>query len=177
VERKGFHHLARAFPRVLAAHPSARLEIVGGPGEEGNYEAKIARAIEDAGIGERTALRGAVPHEALGAWFAAADVCVLASEKEGRPNVLLEALASGTPVVATRVWGTPEIVSDGSLGILVDAVDPSTLGDAVANALARPWDRARLAASVRRFSWEAAAEAIVSRWDGLLRSRSQGVRA
>ncbi len=175
VERKGFHHLVRAFPRVLDAHANARLEIVGGPGEEGNFETAIMRAIRDAGIQDRVTLRGAVSHEKLGSWFAAADVFVLASEKEGRANVLLESLASGTPVVATRVWGTPEIVSDDELGILVDAIDPVTLGDAVAGALTHSWDRAHLAASARRFSWDRAVEAIASRWERIVRMRAQGI--
>jgi glycosyltransferase involved in cell wall biosynthesis len=175
VERKGFHHLVRAFPRVLEAHPNARLEIVGGAGEEGNFGTVIARAIDDVGIRDRVTLRGAISHEELGSWFAAADVFVLASEKEGRANVLLESLASGTPVVATRVWGTPEIVSDEGLGILIDAVDPATLGGAVARALSTSWDRAHLAASARRFSWEGAAEAIASRWERIVRMRGQGV--
>jgi len=164
VVRKGFHHLVRAFPRVLAMHPNARLAIVGAPGEEGNAQEMIRRTIEECGLQERVILVGAVEHEKLSPWYSAADVFCLPSEKEGRANVLLESLACGTPVVATRVWGTPEILCDDSLGILVDSIQPEPLGTALLQALARPWDREKIVASSRRFSWETSARAILDAW-------------
>ena len=164
VLRKGFHHLVRAFPRVLAAHPNARLAIVGAPGEEGDSKETIERAIQDCGIEERVILKGAVAHEELSPWYSAADVFCLPSEKEGRANVLLEAMACGTPIVATRVWGTPEILSDETLGILVDSVEPAPLGSALLQALEREWDREKIVASSQRFSWEASARAILDAW-------------
>jgi glycosyltransferase involved in cell wall biosynthesis len=160
VERKGFHHVIRAWPRVREAHPGARLVIVGAPGEEGNFTNGIRRAMAEAGVGEAVQLTGAVPHEELGTWYSAADAFCLASEKEGRANVLLEALASGTPVVATRVWGTPEIVSSDDVGILVPDVAPATLAGAIAEALSREWDRDAISAEGRRFSWERTAELV-----------------
>jgi glycosyltransferase involved in cell wall biosynthesis len=176
VERKGFHHLVRAFPRVLERHPDARLEIVGAPGEEGDFREGIERAIRETGLGERVHLRGAIAHERLGAWYSAADVFALASAKEGRANVLLESLACGTPVVATRVWGTPEIVAEDSLGILVDGAEPETLAAAIDHALTRTWDRERIARSAARFSWEAAASSIAARWSAILGARRRGSR-
>jgi glycosyltransferase involved in cell wall biosynthesis len=160
VERKGFHHLVRAFREVVRAHPAARLVILGGPGEEGDATALIRRAVTECGLEERVSFPGVVPNEELAPWYAAADVFCLASGKEGRPNVLLEALACGTPVVATRVWGSPEIVSDDSLGILVESVDAAVLGAALGRALATDWDRDRLATHARGFSWDAAAETV-----------------
>ncbi|MGQ0721829.1 MAG: glycosyltransferase [Candidatus Eiseniibacteriota bacterium] len=160
VERKGFHHLIRALPVVLRRFPSARLAIVGAPGEEGDFSSGIRSAIREAGVEERVILPGAVAHTELACWYSAADVFCLASAKEGRANVLLEALASGTPVVATRVWGTPEIVSAERYGILVDSTEPAVLGDALGDALGRPWDREALAAHGRSFSWEATAREV-----------------
>jgi len=81
--------------------------------------------------------------------------------------VVLEALASGTPVVATRVWGTPELLPDPGLGILVDGVDEASLGAALGEALRRPWDREAIAAHGRRFRWDATAAAIESALAGL----------
>jgi glycosyltransferase involved in cell wall biosynthesis len=74
--------------------------------------------------------------------------------------VLLEALACGTPVVATRVWGTPELVTEGRHGLLVDSAEPSALGAALADALRRDWDRGAIASHGRSFSWAAAAETV-----------------
>jgi len=85
---------------------------------------------------------------------------VLASAKEGRPNVVLEAMACGTPVVATRVWGTPELVCTEDLGRLVDSVEPEELGGALSWALDNSWDRARIAAHAGRFTWDSAAEIV-----------------
>jgi glycosyltransferase involved in cell wall biosynthesis len=161
VERKGFHHLVRALPVVLRRFPDARLAIVGAPGEEGDFSAGIRAAIREAGVNERVLLSGAVAHAELRPWYSAADVFCLASAKEGRPNVLLEALASGTPVVATRVWGTPEIVSDERWGVLVDGVEPQVLGEALTKALERSWDREALAARGRSFSWDATAGEVL----------------
>lgn len=160
VERKGFHHLVRALPVVLRQFPDARLVIVGEPGEEGDFSREIRAAIRERELEGRVALVGAVAHEALGPWYAAADAFCLASAKEGRANVLLEALACGTPVVATRVWGTPEVVPDEGTGLLVDDVDPETLGGAVAEVLRRDWDRSSIVAHARRFSWAWTAESV-----------------
>jgi len=160
VERKGFHHVVRALPRVLARHPAVRLVIAGAPGEEGDHTARIRAAIRDAGVEERVTLAGGLPPERLALWYSAADVFCLASAKEGRPNVLLEAIACGCPVVATRVWGTPEIVSGDWLGILVDSTAPDVLGDALVRALDTAWDRGRIAERANEFSWQEGAERV-----------------
>lgn len=160
VARKGFHHLVRALPEILRAHPGARLVIVGAPGEEGDFSEEIRRAARTAGLADRVTLVGAVTHEELGAWYSAADLFCLASEREGRPNVVLEALACGTPVVATDVWGTPEIVSRDDVGLLVDSVEPSRLGARIVEALGRRWDRDAIVAHSRGFSWDAAAARV-----------------
>jgi glycosyltransferase involved in cell wall biosynthesis len=166
VERKGFHHLVNAWSRVRERLPNARLVIVGGPGEEGDFSQRLARTISEKGMGAFVTLPGAVPHEQLATWFSAADVLCLASEKEGRANVLLEAIACGTPIVATRVWGTPEIVTDERYGLLVDAVTPDVLGDAIVEALERTWDRDAIVAHAASFSWEGTAAEM----DKVLRS-------
>lgn len=160
VERKGFHHIVRALPRVAERHPRVRLVIVGAPGEEGDFTAGIWTAIREAGVADRVSLVGAVRHDRLALFYSAADVFCLASAKEGRPNVVLESIACGTPVVATRVWGTPEILDADWLGILVDDTDPETLGGALSRALDTRWDRKRIAEKSRDFSWEAGAERV-----------------
>jgi len=162
VERKGFHHVVRALPRICREHPDARLVIVGAPGEEGDFTGGVEAAVREVGMEDRVTFAGAVANEELAPWYSAADVFVLASAKEGRPNVVLEAMACGTPVVATRVWGTPELVCADDLGQLVESVDPEELGGALAWALGNSWDRSRIAAHAARFTWDAAA-AIVER--------------
>ena len=96
---------------------------------------------------------GAIPQERLPAVYNAADALVLASSREGFPNVLLEALACGTPVVATAVWGTPEIVASRVAGRLVEERSPEALARAIRELLADPPARADVRAYAERFEW------------------------
>ena len=148
-DTKGCLDLLEAFPRVLATHPDANLLFVGsGPARE----ALLQRAAA-LGCAERLRLVGAVEHFALGDWFRAADLLCLPSHNEGVPNVVLEAMACGTPVVATRVGGIPEVLPEHA-GILVDAHDRIGLEGALVDALGKPWDSDRIAAHASRFRWD-----------------------
>jgi glycosyltransferase involved in cell wall biosynthesis len=91
--------------------------------------------------------------------MAAADVFCLPSVREGCPNVILEALASGRPVVATRVGGIPELVSERT-ALLVPPADAEALGSALRQALDARWDPAALRQSVSHFSWDTSARAL-----------------
>jgi glycosyltransferase involved in cell wall biosynthesis len=85
----------------------------------------------------------------------AGDVFCLPSHKEGLPNVLLESLACGTPVVATSVGGIPEVVADGQVGRLVHSRDPREMAACIEEVLETPWDRQQLRDYVaERFSFE-----------------------
>jgi glycosyltransferase involved in cell wall biosynthesis len=89
----------------------------------------------------------------------AADVFCLPSIREGCPNVILEALASGRPVVASRVGGIPELAGPEN-SILVPPSDPEALADALGRALAREWDPEALRGSVAHHTWEDSAGAL-----------------
>jgi glycosyltransferase involved in cell wall biosynthesis len=93
-----------------------------------------------------------LPHKALPSWINASDVLVLPSMNEGVPNVILEAQACGTPVVATNVGGIPEIVSAED-GILIEFGDEKKLCDALIEALNRNWDRLKISTNVNTLSW------------------------
>lgn len=148
-DAKGCLDLLEAFPRVLATHPDANLLFVGsGPARD----ALLQRATA-LGCAERVRLVGAVEHFALGDWFRAADLLCLPSHNEGVPNVVLEAMACGTPVVATRVGGIPEVLPEHA-GILVDAHDRIGLEGALIDALGKPWDSDHIAAHASRFRWD-----------------------
>ena len=96
---------------------------------------------------------GARPHEEIPVWMNASDVLCLPSLHEGLPNVALEAMACGLPVVASRVGGVPEIVREGENGLLVPASDVSALAAALQTALATAWDREAIRRTVERFDW------------------------
>jgi glycosyltransferase involved in cell wall biosynthesis len=146
---KGCIDLLKAFPAVLAQRPDARLIFVG----SGASRAELLERAAASGCVERVVLMGAVPHGTLGDWFRAADLLCLPSHNEGVPNVVLEAMACGTPVVATRVGGIPEVLPDHA-GILVPVQDQAALEAALLEATARTWDHARIADHARGFRWD-----------------------
>lgn len=154
VARKGFHHLVDALAVLRSsAHNDVRLALVGAPGEEGDATALIKARVVAHGLEDKVIFVGGVANEALFRWYSAADAFALASEKEGWPNVLFEALACGTPCVATRVWGTPECLSSPDYGVLVDGSTPAALAQGLSNALSRSWDREQLRAYARANTW------------------------
>jgi glycosyltransferase involved in cell wall biosynthesis len=138
--RKGVQTLVDAWPLILAAAPHARLVFVGddhasGPGAT-SMKAHLKRCLTDAGVPEQTVrFAGAVARSALPDVYRCAQACVVPSLYENFPYVCLEAMACGRPVVASRVGGIPEIVSDGIDGLLCTAGDPATLAAAVVRLL------------------------------------------
>jgi glycosyltransferase involved in cell wall biosynthesis len=150
VPEKGLRELLDAMTTLAPQRPKLRLALVG----EGPMRAELeTRVAADPTL--RVQLAGAQgPHE-VARWMAASDLVTLPSYSEGHPNVLVEALACGRPVVATPVGGIPEVV-DADCGLLVAARDPAPLAAGLRDALERPWDETALS---RRFSrgWDAVA--------------------
>jgi teichuronic acid biosynthesis glycosyltransferase TuaC len=152
--RKGFHLVIEALPALAERFPEIRFAIVGGAGAEGAMEQELRSLSERLGVAERVIFAGPRQRAELAAWYSAADLSVLASAHEGCPNVVLEALACGTPVVATPVGGIPEILSDPDAGLLVERTVPA-LTAALATALSRSWDRDKVCARVADRTWQA----------------------
>jgi teichuronic acid biosynthesis glycosyltransferase TuaC len=147
VERKGVHLVIDA----LAELPGCTLLVVG----NGPERAALARRAERLGVDGRVHFLGELPHEQLPRFYNVADALVLASSREGWANVLLEAMACGTPVVATAVWGTPEVVTAPEAGRLVAERSAPALAAAIRALLAQPPARAATRAYAERFGWEA----------------------
>ena len=146
---KGCIDLLESFPAVLALHPGTRLVFIG----DGPALSTLRDRSQALGVRDNVRLVGAMPHDELADWFRAADLLCLPSHAEGVPNVVLEAMASGTPVVASRVGGIPEVVPDYA-GVLVPAHDSSALARGLDEALGREWDTERIVAHGREFNWE-----------------------
>ena len=147
IERKGHHLVIEA----MASLPEAELLIAG----DGPEEARLKALCRRLGVEARVRFLGAVPHEDLPAIYGAADALVLASSREGWPNVLLEAMACGTPVVATRVWGSPEVVADPAAGELVEERTAAAIAAGVRRLFARNPDRAATRRYAEGLSWDA----------------------
>jgi teichuronic acid biosynthesis glycosyltransferase TuaC len=143
--QKGFDLVIRA----AAALPDTLLIIVGEAAEKAVLQ-RLARKLH---VDGRVRFLGTMPQQRLATVYNAADVLVLASAREGLPNVVLEALACGTPVVATAVGGVPEIVRVRAAGRLVQERTPEVIAGAVRDLLADPPARAEVRAYAERFAW------------------------
>lgn len=97
---------------------------------------------------------GARPHAALPALYGAADALVLASAREGWANVLLEAMACGTPVIASNIAGNPEVVRSPAAGLITEANTADAIVAAVRRLFAAPPDRAATRAYAEQFGWD-----------------------
>lgn len=154
VARKGFHVLVDALAHMdRAGRSDVHMVFIGAAGEEGDYTREVRERVDAAGLTARVHFEGAVPNDELPRYYSAADVFALASEKEGWPNVLFEALACGTPPVATRVWGTPECISRPAFGTLVDDRAGAAFARALTDALDRDWDTQLLVRYARANRW------------------------
>lgn len=125
--RKGHGVLLDAVARVRAGGAAPRLTLVG----DGPEREQLERRAAELGLGDAVRFAGAVGHDRVGDFYAQADVFCLPSFGEGVPTVLMEAMASGLPVVATNVMGTAELVEDGRSGIVVAPARADLIAEAL----------------------------------------------
>jgi teichuronic acid biosynthesis glycosyltransferase TuaC len=148
---KGLGELLEAFVRLSKSRPQLQLAIVG----QGPYCDTLRRRVAMAGMEGHVILPGRCDAAGIAQWMRAADIFCLPSYSEGCPNVVVEALACGRPVVATHVGGIPELVKE-TCGLLVPPRDVTALRVALDTALTRLWDSTEIAHTCTR-SWETVA--------------------
>ena len=148
IERKGHHYIIQA----LSFLPDDVGLVIAG---EGPWREKLRSLARSTGVENRVRFLGSRSHAELVEHYNAADALVLASSREGMPNVILESLACGTPVVATSVWGNPEIVAQEVAGELVSNQEPEAIARAVQDLLARNEPRVNVRKYAEQFSWSA----------------------
>ncbi|HUP96561.1 MAG TPA: glycosyltransferase family 4 protein [Usitatibacter sp.] len=170
-EAKGVYDLLNAWTVVLAAHPDAKLVLAG------SGELDRARALAtELGIADSVELPGWTAGEAKAALLRTAHVFVLPSHFEALPMAVLEAMAAGLPIVATRVGGIPDAVAHERDGILFEPRDRAQLAQALARLVADPALRASMGASSRRHAAETfSAAVIVPRVEELWERYGRGV--
>ena len=177
---KGIEVLLAAIGELLERRPDLRrrvcLVVVGGEieprtdGSEAEKLAELSRMVEAHGIRQNVDLLGSLDQRELSLYYAAADVCAVPSLTESFGLVALEAMACGTPVVATRVGGLQTVVTPQS-GLLVPPGDATALGEAIARLLDDPELHTRLSAGARAraqaFTWDRVADAVERVYDEL----------
>ncbi len=151
-EKKGHIHLLEAMTQL----EGGRLDIVG----DGELRSDLERRVGELGLGDRVRFLGERPKQEVAQRMRDADLFLLPSLAENLPVVLIEAMASGLPSVATRVGGVPEMI-DSESGALAEPGDPQALAQAVRSALDKDFDPQAMAARAReRYGYEA----ISGRW-------------
>ncbi|MGE5200103.1 MAG: glycosyltransferase family 4 protein, partial [Rhodospirillaceae bacterium] len=172
VRKKGFEFLIDAVARLAPRWPALRLVIGGG----GDLDAELRARARERGVADRVAFPGVLAQDAVAAHLAGADLAVMPSVRDdagnvdGLPNTVMEALASGTALVATRVGGIPSVVEHARTGWLVPERDAAALEAAIEHLLAQPQARAALGAAaradvLRRRTWDAVAGAFEQVYD------------
>lgn len=151
VERKGHHYAIEALSRL----PDYRLIIIGERGtEDGGMERELRQQVERLGLVDRVRFVGNVSQDALRDYYGAADALALATRREGMPNVMLESLACGNPVIATPVGGIPEVMTAPEAGRLMAERSTAALVAAVEDLFTHYPSREETRRFAGKFSWK-----------------------
>ncbi|HVZ91826.1 MAG TPA: glycosyltransferase [Rhizomicrobium sp.] len=151
IPRKGHHLIVEAMQRLT----DCQLLIAGG----GPMRDELVRLAKELRVSERVRLLGDIPHAQLPAVYSAADALVLASEREGWANVLLESIACGTPVAASDVNGTSEVVRSDAAGRLIAERSPAAIAAAIDLLRSNPPRREDTRRYAEGFGWDVIARA------------------
>jgi glycosyltransferase involved in cell wall biosynthesis len=163
-EEKGVQHFAQSLPAILGDRQNLRV-LIGG---EGQLKESIVSFLQQEDIAIRVDLPGWISHDELPMYLNQLQLLVIPSYTEGLPNIMLEAMACGTPVLATPVGAIPDVIVDGKTGFIMENNAPECIAENVMRALEHP-DLERIAESGRRFVGENFTfERVVKRWKEVL---------
>lgn len=172
----GIDTALRAFARVAAVRPDARLSVAG-TGPQADALKALAAQL---GIADRVVFTGRLDRDEMAALYRDADLALNPSRVDNMPNSVLEALASGVPVVTTNVGGIPYIVEQECTAMLVPPDDPEAMADAMLRVLGDDVFAARLRAAgmedVQRYSWSAVKNELLAAYTDACRARGAGAR-
>jgi glycosyltransferase involved in cell wall biosynthesis len=133
-----------------------KLALIG----QGEDFATLQTVSRSAGFDDIVHFAGQLPSEKICAWYNAASVKILASRREGSPNVVLEALACGTPTIASRAGRNALVIEEGKNGLLFPVGEAESLKNTLLHALERCWDREHIARTGRQRSWATVAQEV-----------------
>jgi len=148
IPRKGVKYLINAIFK-MKRHPDCQLYLIG----EGDEEANLKKLTVERDMSDRVHFIGEVNQSDMVTWYNAADLFCLPSLREGIPNVMLEALACGIPVVTTDIGDNSKIINENN-GVLVLPEDANLLVKAIEKTLSQKWNREVIHQSVAGFNWE-----------------------
>ncbi|MBA6336418.1 glycosyltransferase [Colwellia sp. BRX8-7] len=150
IKTKGVFELLIAAKKLANEKVDFELSIIG----SGPEESHLASYIVENDLSASVKLIGGVPHEQLDQWFARSHALILPSYREGVPNVIMEALATGTAVVATKVGGIPEVITHKVNGILLNDYQSDSIYKGIKQVMAEIWVSESILKSVENYTWE-----------------------
>lgn len=165
IELKGHHLLIEAFHKA-DFDDKTKLYIVG----TGPLQNELRKYISGLDLCNRVFLTGYIPNGKLSDWYNAADCFCLCSSREGWANVIMESLACGTPVIATNVWGVPEIITRPEVGILVER-NVNSIKHGMLTAKEKSWDRKLIRRHVESRTWDIVADEVQAVFEKVLSKR------
>ncbi len=161
---KGIQNFAQALPAILSDQQDLRV-LIGG---DGQLKEAIEASLQEQGVSASVDLPGWISHDDLPKYLNQLRLLVLPSYTEGLPNIMLEAMACGTPVLATPVGAIPDVIIDGKTGFIMESNSPECIAENVRRALDSP-DLEQIAEAGRRFVGENYTfERVVERWKEVL---------
>jgi glycosyltransferase involved in cell wall biosynthesis len=163
---KGHHRVIDTMPELLKRFPDLRLLVVGGPTSFGDTSGMIQEQIARLGLAGQVTMCGRVSPDQLRWYLSAADLFVLATENEGWPNALMEALGCGLPIVTTDVGGNAEIVCSPAMGSVVRYWEPDQFIVEAGRWLENQDGREERLRWIAERTWDRAAKRVKETWDG-----------
>jgi teichuronic acid biosynthesis glycosyltransferase TuaC len=164
IHRKGFDLVIKGLEQIIATQGLANTKfyILGAQGPEGDYRKELNQFIVQHKLQQHVVFVGAVANSELITWYNGADVFCLSSRGEGSPNVLTEALACGTPAVATNVGSVPEIMtSEGDLGYCVVNENQKMITTKLIHILQQPHNRKQQSTNFNKYTWDWCAKEVM----------------
>lgn len=146
IERKGHHLVIES----LKSLPNVHLFLAG----DGELDKELRKQVVEQNLNSQVTFLGAVDHKQLAEFYSMSDCLVLASSREGWANVLLESMACGTPVVATPIWGTPEVVAEPAAGVLTEDRSPEAIANAIQELEENYPSQKDVRQYAEKFSWD-----------------------
>jgi len=165
---KGLGFLLEAFARVRRQLPEAKLVMIG----SGELEPVLKQQAQKLNIDTHTIWVGRKTHAEIPFWMSAADFLVLPSLSEGFGLVVLESLACGTPVIASRVGGVPEILTSADYGIMVSPGDGEALARAMLEAIDKTWDKKKLVDYAHANTWSERTQRLLKVYQSVLEQKA-----
>ncbi len=158
IKTKGIFELIDAIALLKKQNCTINLNLLGAGAQMKDLEERISQL----GVADSVNLVGPIPHDSLMSFIHDSDALILPSYREGVPNVVMESLSTGTPVIVTKVGGIPEVVQENTNGVFINGLSGEGVMEAILKAKNTEWQSAAIRASISHLTWANTAQHIQS---------------